>query len=114
MSLDNDGHVNQMLPVKKSTACERIGSMGTKKKIVYTFLAVCFMWIVQPETAAAAGEIKVKGIDILQAQDYTVQCGSGTAKYEPDTNTLTLNQADIADKGNALAFGIEIGKEGVT
>ena len=88
--------------------------MGTKKKIVYTFLAVCFMWIVQPETAAAAGEIKVKGIDILQAQDCTVQCGSGTAKYEPDTNTLTLNQADIADNGNALAFGIEIGKEGVT
>lgn len=39
--------------------------MGTKKKIVYTFLAVCFMWIVQPETAAAAGEIKVKGINIL-------------------------------------------------
>ena len=88
--------------------------MGTKKKIVYTFLAVCFMWIVQPETAAAAGEIKVKGIDILQAQDYTVQCGSGTAKYEPDTNTLTLNQANIADNGNALAYGIEIGKEGVT
>lgn len=114
MSLDNDGHVNQMLPVKKSTACERIGSMGTKKKIVYTFLAVCFMWIVQPETAAAAGEIKVKGIDILQEQDHTVQCGSGTAKYEPDTNTLTLNQAVIADNGNALAFGIEIGKEGVT
>ena len=72
------------------------------------------MWIVQPETAAAAGEIKVKGIDILQAQDCTVQCGSGTAKYEPDTNTLTLNQADIADDGNALAYGIEIGKEGVT
>lgn len=114
MSLDNDGHVDQMLPAKKSTVCERIGSMGTKKKIVYTFLAVCFMWIVQPETAAAAGEIKVKGIDILQAQDCTVQCGSGTAKYEPDTNTLTLNQADIADNGNALAFGIEIGKEGVT
>ena len=88
--------------------------MGTKKKIVYTFLAVCFMWIVQPETAAAAGEIKVKGIDILQAQDYTVQCGSGTAKYEPDTNTLTLNQADITDGGNALEFGIQIGKEGVT
>lgn len=116
MSLDNDGHVDQMLPVKKSTACERIGSMGTKKKIVYTFLAVCFMWIVQPETAAAAGEIKVKGIDILQEQDYTMQCGSGTAKYEPNTNTLTLNQADIADDGNALAYGIEIGedKEGVT
>ena len=114
MSLDNDGHVDQMLPAKKSTVCERIGSMGTKKKIVYTFLAVCFMWIVQPETAAAAGEIKVKGINILQEQDYTVQCGSGTAKYEPDTNTLTLNQANIADNGNALAYGIEIGKEGVT
>ncbi len=70
------------------------------------------MWIVQPETVSADGGIRVNGTDILQAQDHTVQCGSGTAKYDPDTKTLTLDHAVIS--GNALLYGIQIEGQGVT
>lgn len=90
--------------------------MGAKKKILYLFLAVCFMWIVQPETVSADGGIRVNGTDILQAADHTIQCGSGTAKYDPATKTLTLNDAEITggNAGSALMYGIQIEEEGVT
>lgn len=45
--------------------------------------------------AAAPAEVNVNGEDILTAQDYTVNCGDGTAVYDPNTNTLTLNDAHI-------------------
>lgn len=100
---------------QKNTAYERIRMMRTKKKIVYTLLAVCFLWIARPEAVSAAGSIKVQGTDIFLAQDYTVACGSGTAKYEPATKTLTLNQASIGTVGGSpLSQGIEIYEQGVT
>lgn len=86
--------------------------MGAKKKLLCLFLAVCFMWILQPATVSAEGGIQVGGIDILQAPDHTVQCGSGTAKYDPGTKILTLNNASIT--GNALLYGIQIQEQGVT
>ncbi len=90
--------------------------MGAKKKILYLFLAVCFMWIVQPETVSADGGIRVNGTDILQAADHTIQCGNGTAKYDPATKTLTLNDAEItrSDSGKDLLYGIQIEEQGVT
>ena len=90
--------------------------MGAKKKILYLFLAVCFMWIVQPETVSADGGIRVNGTDILQAADQTIPCGSGTAKYDPATKTLTLNHAEITgdNVGKALVNGIDINEQGVT
>ena len=90
--------------------------MGAKKKILYLFLAVCFMWIVQPETVSADGGIRVNGNDILQAADQTIPCGSGTAKYDPATKTLTLNHAEITgdNVGKALVNGIDINEQGVT
>ena len=39
----------------------------------------------------------VNNVDVLTAPGYTVQCGSGTAVYEPDTNTLTLRNATITE-----------------
>ena len=39
----------------------------------------------------------VNGENILEAQDYTVQCGSGEASYDVATNTLTLNNATITN-----------------
>lgn len=39
----------------------------------------------------------VNGENILEAQDYTVQCGSGEASYDAATNTLTLNNATITN-----------------
>ena len=39
----------------------------------------------------------VNGENILEAQDYTVQCGSGEASYDAATNTLTLDNATITE-----------------
>ena len=86
--------------------------MGAKKKLLCLFLAVCIMWILQPATVSAEGGIQVGGIDILQAPDHTVQCGGGTAKYDPGTKILTLNNASIT--GNDLLCGIQIEEQGVT
>ena len=39
--------------------------------------------------------IQVNGTEILNSVNHTVLCGSGTATYDPDTNTLTLDHAEI-------------------
>ena len=46
----------------------------------------------------------VNNVDVLTAPGYTVQCGSGTAVYEPDTNTLTLRNATITE-GYEVLYG---------
>lgn len=43
--------------------------------------------------AAAAGQLIVNGVDITKQENYTVQCGGGTAVYDPETSTLTLTDA---------------------
>ncbi|MCI8584087.1 MAG: hypothetical protein HFH13_13295 [Dorea sp.] len=91
--------------------------MKAKKQLLYLLLAVCSIWIFQSEEASANSEsIIVNGTNILQAQDYTVSCGSGTAKYDPITKTLTLNNATISglNGGNALLYGIDIQQQDVT
>lgn len=40
--------------------------------------------------------VVVNGVDVLAAADYTVSCGGGTAVYNPEDNTLTLNNAEIS------------------
>lgn len=91
--------------------------MKIMKKWFYLILLVCLTSALQSETASAAGEqISVNGINILQASDQTVPCGNGTAKYHPDTKTLTLENA-VIDKdstGNSLIRGIQIQGEGIT
>ena len=42
-------------------------------------------------------QLWVNGENILEATDYTVQCGSGTAAYDPADNTLTLDNATITE-----------------
>ena len=46
----------------------------------------------------------VNNVDVLTTPDYTVQCGSGTAVYDPDTNTLTLRNATITE-GYEVLYG---------
>lgn len=85
--------------------------MGRKRNLLFLLLAVCLMWAFRPETVSAAdGEILVNGTDILTEQGQQVPCGTGKAEYNPDTKTLTLNQAVIEN----ASCGIEIGVEGVT
>lgn len=56
-------------------------------------LIVCFF----PTTVFAANStgIKVNGVDIVNAPNYTVECGDGTAVYDPSDNVLTLENATI-------------------
>ena len=49
----------------------------------------------QPEPLVDS--LYVNGENILEARDYTVQCGSGEASYDAATNTLTLNNATITN-----------------
>lgn len=62
-----------------------------------------------PTTALAAnpGEIWINGEDITQAQNYTVPCGSGTAVYEPSSQTVTLTNASIT-KMNLTSRAIDL------
>lgn len=67
------------------------------KKMLCGLLAVCLVLALAPMTAFAVfeGELLVNGVDILTAPEYTVQCGDGTAVWDPDANTLTLTNATI-------------------
>ena len=47
----------------------------------------------QPEPQVE--QLWVNGANVLEASNYTVACGSGTAKYDAATNTLTLENAEI-------------------
>ena len=47
--------------------------------------------------ATAPTRLVVNGTDILTAANNTVQCGEGTAKYDSDSNTLTLENATITE-----------------
>ena len=61
--------------------------------VLSLFMVFCFM---STEVRAAnPTKLMVNGTDILSAVDNTVQCGTGTAEYDSDTNTLTLKNATI-------------------
>lgn len=64
-------------------------------------LCFCLMLPFLPAVPAFAAdpELWVNNVNILEWKDsgYTVPCGSGTAVYDPDTNTLTLTDATIDD-----------------
>ena len=72
-----------------------------KKRSLNQTLAVfaVFMlsFFLQPEKAEAAGvtELTIGDEDILTDADHTIQCGGGTAVYDPAADTLTLNNATI-------------------
>ena len=68
--------------------------MKMKKMLCGLLVAVLVLALV-PVTAFAAGELWVNGVDILEADSYTVQCGEGTAVYDPDNAILTLTNATL-------------------
>lgn len=88
-----------------------------KAKLFFSFLTVCFLFIFQSESVFASNNtITVNDSNILNAADHTVSCGGGTAVYDADTKTLTLDNAVINtdSNGNLLLKGIDIQEEGVT
>ncbi len=67
------------------------------KKVSAMLLAIilCMSLMTVPTSAATTNKIVINDVDITAAPNYTVQCGSGTAVYDPQAKTLTLNQAEI-------------------
>ena len=60
-------------------------------------LTFTLMFVMFPTTVSAANptELWINGIDIISDADHTVELGNGSATYDPDTNTLTLDNAKI-------------------
>ena len=87
--------------------------MKKKRKLWYVLSVLCVLWILPPQKASAQDAISVNGVNIMQQANYTVECGDGTAVYDPGTKVLTLENAVIG-KDKTLTYGIEIGTEGVT
>ena len=54
-------------------------------------------WTPPEEPQSPAEKLWVNGVDMLEDEDSTVTCGSGTAVYDATTNTLTLNSATITE-----------------
>lgn len=65
------------------------------KKMLCGLLVAVLVLALVPVTAFAAGELWVNGQNILAADSYTVQCGEGTAVYDPDNAILTLTNATL-------------------
>lgn len=76
------------------------------KILAITLSLLIMLSMGQTVHAETPAEIWVNGADISVAVNYTVQCGSGTAIYDKDTNTLTLNNAQITT-ANVAGYGIE-------
>ena len=71
------------------------------------------MWVFQPEAASAdSGTIAITET----TNNFNVPCGEGSANYDSDTKTLTLENAVISQGSAAspLLYGITIEREGVT
>ncbi len=90
----------------KKQALEKILAM-----LLAIVLCVCMMTVTA--SAATSDEIIINNENILAAQNYTVQCGNGSAVYDPQAKTLTLNQAEItigaiASSSSGERYGIAV------
>lgn len=67
------------------------------RRTLAVILSILLIIGLMPTTASAENStgIKVNGVDILNAPNYTVECGDGTAVYDPSANVLTLENATI-------------------
>lgn len=76
------------------------------------FAAVLFA-VPAPAWAVEHKGINVNGVDIVADDDHIVECGDGTAEYDPKTGVLTLTDAEIT-KGSGHPItqcGIESGRD---
>ena len=79
------------------------------KKIFQILFLTGITALAMPVAASAAsnGQIWVNGENIVQAEEYKVACGTGSASYDPQTKTLTLENAVIT-QGNSYKRGIDL------
>lgn len=77
-----------------------------RSRVLTVMLSLMLIVGLMPATVFAAEPvdpttIQVNGTEILNSVNHTVSCGSGTATYDPDTNTLTLYNAEINYQQNS-------------
>ena len=77
-----------------------------RSRVLTVMLSLMLIVGLMPTTVFAAEPvapttIQVNGTEILNSVNHTVSCGSGTATYDPDTNTLTLDNAEINYQQNS-------------
>lgn len=77
-----------------------------RSRVLTVMLSLMFIVGLMPATVFAAEPdapttIQVNGTEILNSVNHTVSCGSGTATYDPGTNTLTLDNAEINYQQNS-------------
>ena len=86
-----------------------------KRKIfnrtLVVFLSMLLIIGLMPAIALAENStgIKVNGVDILNAPNYTVECGEGTAVYDPSANMLTLENATITRTDTTIPISFYYG-----
>lgn len=77
-----------------------------RSRVLTVMLSLMLIVGLMPATVFAAEPvtpttIQVNGTEILNSVNHTVSCGSGMATYDPDTNTLTLDNAEINYQQNS-------------
>lgn len=80
-----------------------------KKRILAVILAAVLVLCLLPTAAFAAnaGEVWVNGVNIVTDPDHSIECGTGTAVYDPEEKTLTLTDAQITN-ANLNSKGIDV------
>lgn len=81
--------------------------------LVACALAALVLTVPAPAWAVEWRGINVNGVDIVKDADHIVECGEGTAQYNPRTGELTLTNAEIT-KGTGYETtqcGIESGRD---
>ena len=88
--------------------------MGKKlATIMACAFAAVLLAVPAPAWAVEWKGINVNGVDIVEDDDHIVECGDGTAEYDPKTGVLTLTDAEIT-KGTGYETtqcGIESGRD---
>lgn len=77
--------------------------MSKAQKLISGIFALVFALAIAPTASFAATnyDLSVNGEHFI-SEKLTIQCGEGTATYDPDAQNLTLNNASIT---NAVDYG---------
>lgn len=77
--------------------------MSKAQKLISGIFALVFALAIAPTASFAATnyDLSVNG-EQFTSEKLTIQCGEGTATYDPDAQNLTLNNASIT---NAVDYG---------
>ena len=77
-----------------------------KKKLFAVLLSIVMVAGLLPTVAFATENynLYVNG-EQFTSEKFSIACGEGTASYDPNTKTLTLNNAAITNGGKSLIAG---------